>query len=136
MLHVLGTSVRQGPVLGSSSALVDYLRVGLAHSTVECVRLLHLNGRNMLVRDELVSRGTIDRSWLDVREIVARALELGSSSLILVHNHPSGDPSPSKEDVSATLSLRQAVEPLGILLLDHVIVGAAGCTSLRAEGLL
>lgn len=136
MLHVLRSAVRHGPIVTGSAALVDYLRADMAHYSIEQVRVLHLNCRNMLMRDETVSQGTIDGATVHVREIIARALELGSSGLILVHNHPSGDPSPSKEDVATTRALLAAAQPFGICLHDHVIVGAEGCASLRSMGLL
>jgi DNA repair protein RadC len=136
MLHVLRTAVRRGPVIAGSAALVDYLHADMAHSPTERVRVLHLNCRNMLIRDEVVSRGGVDRAAVPVRRIVARALELGASGLILVHNHPSGDPAPSREDVETTNALVAAARPLGIDVHDHVIVGAAGCASLRARGLM
>lgn len=136
MLHVLRTAVVRGPVIAGSAALMDYLRADLAHSSIERVRVLHLNCRNMLIRDELVGRGRVDRAAVPVRRIVARALELGASGLILVHNHPSGDPAPSREDVETTNLLVAAARPLGIDVHDHVIVGAAGCASLRARGLM
>jgi len=136
MLHVLGTAVRTRPVLASSATLVDYLRADMAFSPVECVRVLHLNCRKMLIRDEIVSRGTVNGASIHVREIIARALELGSTGLIVVHNHPSGDPSPSEEDITVTRRLMEASRPFGIELHDHVIVGAEGCISLRASRLL
>lgn len=136
MLHVLRTPVRLGPVLTGSAVLIDYLHADMAHRPTERVRVLHLNCRNMLLKDEVVSHGTIDGATVHVREIIARALELGSSALILVHNHPSGDPAPSAEDVSTTRALIEVARPFGIRLHDHVIVGASGCASLRAMGLL
>lgn len=136
MLHVLRTAVSLGPVMTGSAALVDYLHADMAHHPTERVRVLHLNCRNMLMKDEIVSRGTIDGATVHVREIIARALELGSSALILVHNHPSGDPSPSTEDVATTRALIEAARPFGIHLHDHVIVGSSGCASMRAMALL
>ncbi|WP_347093327.1 JAB domain-containing protein [Sphingomonas parapaucimobilis] len=136
MLHVLGTAMRSRPVLVGSGALLDYLRADMAFAPVERFRVLHLNCRNMLIRDEIVSRGTVDGASIYIREIVARALELGSTGLIVVHNHPSGDPSPSVEDVNVTRRLMEATRAFDIELHDHVIVGAGGCTSLRASRLL
>ena len=89
-----------------------------------------------MIRDELVSEGSIDQAAVHVREIVRRALELGSAALILVHNHPSGDPEPSRQDITLTRELMAALKPLGIAVHDHVVVGSKGQASLRALGLI
>ena len=123
-------------MLASWQALLDYLHADMAHLAIERVRALHLDGKNRLIRDDLVSEGTIDQAAVYVREIVRRAIDLGSASLILVHNHPSGDPSPSKADIALTREVIQAGRPLGIAVHDHVIVGANGNASLRALGLI
>ncbi len=124
------------PVLGSWPALIDYLHATMAHRLTESARVLHLNTRNMLIRDELVSEGSIDQAAIYVREVAKRALELGSAAIILVHNHPSGDPSPSRQDIQLTRDIIGALKPLGIQVHDHVIIGARGNVSLRAEGLI
>lgn len=136
MMHVLRTPVRHGPILVGSDALIDYLHADMAYSQTERVRVLHLNSRNILLRDEVVSRGTVDGAAVHVREIIARALELGSSGLILVHNHPSGDPTPSDEDVETTRILVDAARPFDIVVHDHLIVGAHSLVSLRAGGMI
>jgi len=135
-LRLLRTRTADRPVLSNWQALADYLHADMAHRAVERVRVLHLNSKNMLIRDELVSEGSIDQAAVHVREIVRRALELGSAALILVHNHPSGDPEPSGQDIALTRELITASKPLGISVHDHVVVGSKGQTSMRALGLI
>ena len=129
-----GTTAR--PMLSNWQALLDYLRADMAHHVVERFRVLHLDTRNYLIRDEVMSRGTIDQAAVHVREVVRRALELGSAAIILVHNHPSGDPSPSRADIDITKAIAAAGKPLGITVHDHLIIGRQGHASLRAQGLL
>ena len=135
-LRLLKAEVSERPILASWQALLDYLRADLAHISVERVRVLHLNAKNMLIRDELVSEGSIDQSAIYIREVIRRALELGSSALILVHNHPSGDTQPSRADIAVTRDLVDAGKKLGIAVHDHVIIGTKGHSSMRALGLL
>lgn len=135
-LRLLRSEVQGRELLSNWQALADYLRADMAHRAVERVRVLHLNSKNMLIRDELVSEGSIDQAAVHVREIIKRALELGSAALILVHNHPSGDPQPSRQDIDLTRELVAAAKPLGIAIHDHVVVGTMGQSSLRAAGLL
>ena len=135
-LRLLRSRASERPVLTNWQALADYLHADMAHRLVERVRVLHLNTKNALIRDELVSEGSIDQAAVHVREIVRRALELGSAALILVHNHPSGDPEPSRQDISLTRDLVAALKPLGISVHDHVVVGSKGQASLRALGLI
>jgi DNA repair protein RadC len=123
------------PILGNWQALTDYLHAAMAHRMTESARVLHLNARNMLIRDELVSEGSIDQAAIYVREVARRALELGSAAIILVHNHPSGDPSPSRQDIALTREIVTALKPLGIQVHDHVVIGSTGHASLRALGL-
>ena len=108
----------------------------MAHRAVERVRVLHLNSKNMLIRDELVSEGSIDQAAVHVREVIKRALELNSAALIIVHNHPSGDPQPSRQDIALTRELVAAAKPLGISIHDHIVVGGEKQASLRALGLI
>jgi DNA repair protein RadC len=96
----------------------------------------HLNSGNMLIRDELVSEGSIDQAAVYVREVIRRAMDLGSAAIILVHNHPSGDPKPSKQDIALTRDMVEAGRHFGISVHDHVIIGAQGHSSMRALGLL
>ncbi len=135
-LRMLQAEASARPVLSNWQALIDYLRADMAHHAIERVRVLHLNTKNMLVRDEVVGEGTIDEAPVQVRQVIARALELGSAALILVHNHPSGDPSPSRADIDLTRAIAAAGKPLGIAVHDHIIVGAQGHVSLRAKGLI
>jgi DNA repair protein RadC len=130
------SEVRQKPVLGSWQALLDYLAIDMAHLTVERVRVLYLDSRNRLVRDHLVGDGTIDEAAIHPREVIRRGLDLGATALILVHNHPSGSPEPSRADIQITQRIAEAGRHLGITVHDHVIVGHEGHVSLRAKGLI
>ena len=136
MLHVLREPALQPVVIADSRALIDYLSVDMAHLHCERLRILFLNARNRLLRDETVAEGSIDAVPVYPREIMRRALELGATAMILAHNHPSGDPAPSDEDIRATHRIAAAGETLGIRLHDHVIVAGGGWTSFRARGLL
>jgi len=124
------------PVLSNWRALLDYLTADMAHRPIEQFRVLHLNTKNMLIRDELMWTGSIDEAPVHVRELMHRALDLGSASLILVHNHPSGDPTPSRADIDVTRSVIAAGRTLGIGVHDHLIIGAHGYVSLRSRGLM
>ena len=135
-LRLLRARVLDQPVLNSWQALIDYLHADMAHRAVERVRVLHLNSRNMLIRDELIAEGSIDQAAVHTREVIRRALDLGSAALILVHNHPSGEPSPSKQDITLTREIAQAGKPLGIAVHDHVVIGSTGHSSMRSMGLL
>lgn len=135
-LRMLRNDVATRPVLASWQALLDYLRADMAYLSVERVRVLHLNSRNMLIRDDHMGDGSIDQAAIYVREVIKRAMDLGSAALILVHNHPSGDPSPSRQDIDITRQIVEAGKRLGIAVHDHIIMAASGHTSLRAQGLL
>lgn len=124
------------PLLANWQALLDYLRAAMAAAPVEQVRVLHLNVRNMLIRDELMAEGSIDQAPVYVREIARRAMELGSAAVILVHNHPSGDPTPSRADIDITRQVVAALKPLGIAVHDHIVMGANDHASLKALGLM
>jgi DNA repair protein RadC len=124
------------PVISSWPQLVDYCRLGLAEEATERFRILFLDRKNRLIADELQQRGTVDHVPVYPREVIKRALDLGASGLILVHNHPSGDPTPSRADIEMTLEVREVAEKLGIQIHDHVIVGKQGTRSLRQLGLL
>lgn len=136
VLRMLRTDVVARPVLANWQALLDYLRADMAHLSVERVRVLHLNSRNMLIRDDHMGDGSIDQAAIYTREVIKRAMELGSAALILVHNHPSGDPSPSRQDIDITRQIAEAGKRLGIAVHDHIIMAARGHVSLRAQGLL
>ena len=135
-LRLLRSRLADRPLLSDWKTLADYLHADMAHRAIERVRVLHLNSKNMLIRDELVSEGSVDQAAVYVREVIRRALELGSAALIIVHNHPSGDPEPSRQDVALTRELIAASKPLGIAVHDHIVVGAKGQKSLRALGLI
>ncbi|GAA0320930.1 DNA repair protein RadC [Sphingomonas oligophenolica] len=135
-IRLLRAEVAERPVLSNWQALLDYLRADMAHHANERVRVLHLNTRNMLIRDELMSEGSIDEAALYVREVIRRAIDLGSAAIILVHNHPSGDPSPSRADIEVTRNMAEAGKRMGIAVHDHIIMGTSGHSSLRAMGLL
>ncbi len=133
---LLAERLREAPLLASWQALLDYLRADMAWLAIERVRVLHVDSKNTLMRDEVVSEGSVDQASVHVREIIKRALEIGSSGLILVHNHPSGDPQPSRADIQLTRDIIEAGKRLGIAVHDHVIIGANGYSSLRAQGLM
>lgn len=125
-----------GEQLAGLDAVARYLRLDMGYSPIESVRVLYLSAQNRLLADETVGRGSATVAPLSVRPIVHRALDLGASRLVLVHNHPSGDPAPSRQDVSITRALMNACRVLDVDLLDHLVVARTGWTSLRAEGLL
>jgi DNA repair protein RadC len=135
-LRLLEASVRDRPVLASWQALLDYLRADMAHLPVERVRVLFLNSKNVLIANETMWEGSIDESAVYIREIMRRALDLHATAIIVVHNHPSGDPAPSQQDIRLTRDLAEAGRHLKVTLHDHIIVGASGHKSLRAEGLI
>ncbi|MEO9635096.1 MAG: DNA repair protein RadC [Parasphingorhabdus sp.] len=135
-LRLISEPVREQPILSSWQALLDYLRADMAHLIHERVRVLHLNSKNQLIRDELVSEGSIDQAAIYTREVIRRALALGSAAIILVHNHPSGDSTPSRQDIAITRDIRDAGRTLGISLHDHIIIGKDGHTSFRSQGLI
>ena len=135
-LRMLKAGAIDRPVLASWSALIDYLTADMAHRPIERVRLLLLNGKNMLIRDELLSEGSVDQAPVYTREVIKRAIDHHASAMILVHNHPSGDPSPSREDIQMTRAIAEAGKLLGITLHDHVVIGRNGHASFKALGLL
>ncbi len=124
------------PVLNNWDRLLEYLHAVLAREKVEHFRVLFLDNRNRLLGDEAQARGTVNHTPVYPREVVKRALELHATALILVHNHPSGDPTPSRDDIDMTAEVKIAAQALGIVLHDHLIVGNGKWTSLRQEGLL
>lgn len=135
-LHLLSGEFRNKPILSSWDALLDWLRADMGPIERERVRVLYLNSRNMLIRDELVSEGSVDQSAIYVREVVRRALKLSAAAIIIVHNHPSGNPEPSRQDIAITRDLTDAAGKLGIVLHDHIIIGGQDFRSLRSMGLL
>jgi DNA repair protein RadC len=135
-LRMLRHDIVEQPVLASWQSVIDYLRVDMAHISIERVRVLHLNSKNMLIRDEVMGEGSIDQATVHVREIIRRAIDLGSSAIILVHNHPSGDPAPSRADITLTREIIEAGKRLNIAVHDHIIIANGGHASMRAMGLI
>ena len=135
-LRLLEVRVEGQPVLSSWNALSDYLHAAMAHRRTEEVRVLFLNAKNMLIANEAMWNGSVDEASVHVREVIARAIALGATALIIVHNHPSGDPTPSTQDIRLTRDLVDAGRHMKVTVHDHVIVGANGRTSMRAMGLI
>lgn len=135
-LRLAREEVLNQPVLGNWQKLLDYCRASMAFGEREQFRVLYLNRKNILIADEVQTRGTVDQTSVYPREVIKRALDLGASALIMVHNHPSGDPTPSRADIDMTREVREAGERLGVRLHDHVIVGRQGNNSFKAMGLL
>jgi DNA repair protein RadC len=134
--RLLRRQVMERPLLGSWNQLLDYLRVAQGENRTEQFRLLFLDAKNRLIADEVHQTGTIDETPVYPREVAKRALELGAAALIVVHNHPSGDPSPSKADIAITRDIAAALRALDIALHDHLIVGREKHASFRGLGLL
>lgn len=135
--HRLARSrVLQKQVVSSWEALLDYCQTAMAHRDTEQFRILFLDRKNVLIADEAQAQGTVDHVPVYPREVVKRALELNASALILVHNHPSGDPTPSRADISMTREIEQAAAALGIAIHDHIIIGRSTELSFRATGYL
>jgi DNA repair protein RadC len=128
--------ILQRPLLANWQKIVDYCRMALAHETKEQFRILFLDRRNQLLRDEIMQRGTIDHTPVYPREIVQRALELSAGAIILVHNHPSGDPTPSSADIAMTQQIKLACKAMEIELHDHLIIAGQSTVSFRELGLL
>ncbi len=124
------------PVLSSWDALLDYCHTAMAHRETEQFRILYLDRKNVLIADEEQARGTVDHVPVYPREVVKRALELNASALILVHNHPSGDPTPSEADVLMTCQVQDAARALGIVVHDHLIIGKSREISFKSQGYL
>jgi DNA repair protein RadC len=143
-LHVTGaaalraqkSAILKGPLLNSWQRIVDYCRSAMAHQATEQLRLLFLDRKNHLIAEEVHQRGTIDHTPVYPREVVRRALEVGAGALVLVHNHPSGDPQPSKDDITMTHAIVEAARALDIAIHDHIIIAANDVTSFKGLGLL
>lgn len=123
-------------VLGSWKQLLDYCKASMSDRTTEQFRLLFLDRKNVLIADEIQQKGTVDHTPVYPREVVKRALQLEASALIMVHNHPSGDPTPSKADIQMTRMVRDAAKAMGVELHDHLVIGRKGHFSFRSGGLL
>jgi DNA repair protein RadC len=135
-LRLMRSQLHERPVVNSWDNLIDYCTAQIAHGRVEEFHILFLDRKNVLIKHERQHRGTIDHTPVYTREVLKRALELGASALILVHNHPSGDPSPSKADIAVTKDIVKAAQPLGVTVHDHLIIGRGRHTSLRDLGLM
>lgn len=135
-LRLMRAEVLDQPVLTHWQALLDYLTAAMARDRVEQFRVLFLDNKNRLLADEALSRGTVNHTPVYPREVVKRALELNASALILAHNHPSGDPAPSPDDIAMTREISVAAEALGLVVHDHVVIGNGRSLSFRARGLL
>jgi DNA repair protein RadC len=135
-LRLLESKFDERPVLASWQAVLDYLRADMAHNPIERVRVLFLNAKNMLIRNEPMSEGSVDEAAVYVREVIRRALDYHATAIILVHNHPSGDPQPSQQDIRLTREIIEAGRPLRIAVHDHVIIGTRGEYSMRGMGLI
>jgi DNA repair protein RadC len=122
------------PVLGSWQKVIDYLTADMAWQAEEHVRVLYLNQKNVMIADELQHRGTVNQAAVYPREVAKRALELRASAVILAHNHPGGDPTPSATDIDLTRTVRDALKAVGVTLHDHVVVAREGAVSLRNLG--
>ena len=134
--RMMRARVMQKPVLSSWDALLDHCHTTMAHRETEQFRVLFLDRKNVLIADEEQAKGTVDHVPVYPREVVKRALEVNASALILVHNHPSGDPTPSQADITMTEQIAEAAQILGITLHDHLIIGKSREVSFRAEGYL
>ncbi|MCF6303446.1 MAG: DNA repair protein RadC [Devosiaceae bacterium] len=128
--------LRDRPVLASWNKLIEYCHSQMAFEEKEQFRILFLDKKNMLIADEVQQVGTVDHTPVYTREVIRRSLELSATAIILVHNHPSGDPSPSSADVRVTKAIIDVAQPLGITIHDHVIIGKSGHVSLRARKLI
>jgi DNA repair protein RadC len=135
-LRLIQGGIMQRPVLASWSAVLDYCRAAMGFEAREQFRILFLDKKNRLIADEVQQEGTVDHTPVYVREVVKRALELSASAIILVHNHPSGDPTPSRADIDMTRQIAEAARPLGVVVHDHIIVGKQGHASFKGLRLL
>jgi DNA repair protein RadC len=135
-LRLMRLELQEQPVVNSWDKLIDYCNAQVAHNKVEEFHILFLDRKNVLIKHERQQRGTVDHTPVYPREVVKRALDLGAAAMILVHNHPSGDPTPSKTDIAVTQDIKKAAVLLGVALHDHIIIGRNGHTSLRDLGLI
>ncbi|MBX3512757.1 MAG: DNA repair protein RadC [Xanthobacteraceae bacterium] len=134
--HLAKGRIKSKKVLSSWSAVIDYCRTSMAFADKEQFRILFLDKRNQLIADEVQQKGTVDHTPVYPREVVKRALELSATAIVLVHNHPSGDPTPSRADIQMTKTIIDVARPLGIEVHDHIIVGKEGHASLKGLRLI
>ena len=135
-LRLVRGEVLERPVLTSWAQVLDYCRASMGFATKEQFRILFLDKRNQIIADEVQQTGTVDHTPVYVREVVKRALELSATAIVLVHNHPSGDPTPSRADIEMTRQIVAAAKPLGVLVHDHIVVGKQGHASFKGLGLI
>ena len=135
-LRLMKGGLSEKPILTSWQAVLDYLKAVQGFEQREQFRILFLDKKNRLIADEVQGRGTVDHTPVYVREVVKRALELSASAVLLAHNHPSGDPTPSRADIEMTKLIIEAAKPLGIAVHDHIIVGKSAHTSFKALRLI
>ncbi|WP_395688170.1 DNA repair protein RadC [Aestuariivirga sp.] len=135
-MRLMRGEVLNRPLLSSWNAILDYVRAAMAFSDTEQFRILFLDKKNQLIADEVQQHGTVDHTPVYTREVIKRALELGASAIVLIHNHPSGDPAPSLPDIEMTKKIVDAGQRLGLTIHDHVIVGRKGSFSFRSNGLI
>ena len=135
-LRLMQGEVFERPVLASWAQVLDYCRAAMGFEAKEQFRILFLDKRNQIIADEVQQEGTVDHTPVYVREVVKRALELSATAIVLVHNHPSGDPTPSRADIEMTKQIVDAAKPLGVVVHDHIIVGKQGHASFRGLGLI
>lgn len=136
MQRAAGDTVKDRPLISNWAALLNYVSLKIKHEKSEQARVLYLDRKNKLIADEVAGRGTVDHAPIYPREIAKRALELSASAVILVHNHPSGDPTPSRADIDLTRDIENALAPFGIKVHDHLVVGAKETLSMKAKGLI
>ncbi len=135
-LELMRTEIIDKPILSSWQQAIDYCHAAMGYESREQFRILFLDKKNKLIADEIQGQGTVDHTPVYIREVVKRALELSSTALVLVHNHPSGDTRPSRADIDMTRAIQAAAKPLGITLHDHIIVGRGVHFSFRKEQLI
>lgn len=135
-LRATRETIEDRPVLGAWEKVLEYCRIRLAYEQTERFHLLFLDGKNALIADEEQQHGTVNHTPVYPREVVKRALELGATALIMLHNHPSGNPTPSSDDIAITREVIEAAAPLGITVHDHIVIGRHGHSSLRSLGLI
>ena len=134
--RLAATEISDKPLLSSFDALLEYCRIHVSHAKIEEFHLLFLDTKNRLLKHERQGVGTVDQAPVYVREVLRRALELGASNMIMLHNHPSGDPTPSRADIAITNKVIEAGQPLGVKVHDHLIIGKSGHVSLKSKGFI
>ncbi len=134
--RLLQEEVQRGTIISNWTSLLDYCKLNMANKKIEEFRVLFLNNKNELIADEVQQKGTVNHTAVYPREVIKRALELGATSIILAHNHPSGDPTPSQADIDITRQIIDAGRPLAVKVHDHLIIGKFGHYSLKSNGII